>query len=245
MTAVYLVPGLPGSGRHELVANLIEDGLPEPRAVTIYHAADDAGPPHPDQNIACVPFALRGGQFVIEPKDEPAAEPKDVFFITDGRQSVIDQIEAFTTWLGARGWELARILLVVDCALAAQHPEVAEWHEACVHFADCVLLNRRNAATHVWAQQFQKKFSDARYPCVFVPVKKDRVDNALLVLYPEARRLTLAFDDIDPVYELDLDEENLPEDPFTLENKLDPYFERLPSGHRRKPVPDVSAYLAK
>jgi hypothetical protein len=71
------------------------------------------------------------------------------------------------------------------------------------------------------------------------------VDNALLVLCPEARRLTLAFDNIDPVYNLDLDEENLPEEPFTLENKLDPYFERLPSGHRCKPVPNVTEFLTK
>ncbi len=245
MTAVYLILGLPGAGRHELVANLVEDGLEEPRAAAVFYATDDPAPPGLKQNSTLVSYAFRDGRFVIEAKDEPAEELKEVFFITDGRQLVIDQIEAFPAWLQGRGWELARILLVVDCALAAQHPEVAEWHEACVHFADCVLLNRRNAATHTWAQQFQKKFADARYPCVFVPVKQGRVDNALLVLYPEARRLSLAFDSIDPVYELDLDEENLPEEPFTLENKLDPYFERLPSGQRRKAVPDVTAYLTR
>jgi hypothetical protein len=114
-----------------------------------------------------------------------------------------------------------------------------------MHFADCVLLNRRDAACHVWAQNFQKKFSELCYPCMFVSVKKGRVPNPLLVLFPEARRLTLVFDDIDPVDQLDLDEENLPEEPFTLENKPDPYFERLLSGHRVKPVPDVTKYLAK
>ena len=69
------------------------------------------------------------------------------------------------------------------------------------------------------------------------------MDNAPLLLFPEARRLSLIFEDIDPVDQLELDEENLPEEPFTLENKPDPYFERNLGGQRRKPVPEVSAFL--
>jgi hypothetical protein len=247
MSVVYLVLGLPGSGRDEVVFNLIESGIGDGQPVTVYHAAGEAtdGGMAAHPSITRVPYTFKKDHFVIAPKTEPAEEPEAAFFLTDGRASVIDQIEAFPAWLATRGWELARILLVVDCALAAAHPKVVEWHEACVHFSDCVLLNRRNAACHVWAQNFQKKFAEARYPCVFVPVKQGRVPNALLVLFPEARRLTLVFDNIDPVDELDLDEENLPEEPFTLENKVDPYFERLLSGHRVKPVPDVSAFLAK
>ncbi len=247
MAVVYLVLGLPGSGRDEVVFNLVEGGLGDGQPVTVYHAAGEAtdGGLGTRPNITRVPFTFDKDHFTTAPEAEPAEEPEAAFFLTDGRASVIDQIEAFPAWLQARGWELARILLVVDCALAAAHPVVTEWHAACVHFADCVLLNRRNAASHEWARDFQKKFAEARYPCVFVLVKQGRVPNPLVVLFPEARRMTLVFDDIDPVDELELDEENLPEEPFTLENKVDPYFERLLSGHRVKPVPDVTAYLAK
>jgi hypothetical protein len=247
MPAVYLVLGLPGSGRDEVVFNLIEGGMGDGQPVTVYHAAGEVadGGLSKRPSVAQVPFTFDKDHFTVVPGTEPKAEPEAAFFLTDGRASVIDQIEAFPAWLQAHGWELARILLVVDCALAAAHPMVTEWHAACVHFADCVLLNRRDAACHDWARDFQKKFAEARYPCVFVSVKHGRVANSLTVLFPEARRMTLVFDDIDPVDQLDLDEENLPEEPFTLENKLDPYFERLLSGHRVKPVPDVTAYLAK
>jgi len=245
MSVVYLVLGLPTAGRDEVVFNLIEGGIGENQPVTLYHAAGEPaeGGLAKLPQLTRVPFTFNKDHFTIEAPSEPEAEPEAAFFLTDGRANVIDQIEAFPAWLNSRGWELARILLVVDCALAAAHPPVVEWHEACIHFSDCVLLNRRDAANHVWARLFQKKFAEARYPCVFVLVKHGRVPNPLLVLYPEARRLTLVFDDIDPVDELDLDEENLPDEPFTLENKVDPYFERLLSGHRCKPVPDVTKFL--
>jgi hypothetical protein len=253
MTPVYLVLGLPGSGRHEIVANLIEGGLADSPAISVYEATgeaalagDEAKPQLAElPKVTIVPYALAGDHFVIAPENEPEEEPDAVFFFANGRASVIDQLEAFPPWLKSRGWELARILLVVDCTLAATHPKVTEWHEVCVHFADCVLLNRRTVLTQTWVQQFQKKFSAARYPCLFIPVKQGRVDNPQLVLYPEARRMTLVFDDIDPIDQLDLDEENLPEEPFNLENKPDPYFERLPSGHRCKVVPDVTEFLPK
>ena len=55
----------------------------------------------------------------------------------------------------------------------------------------------------------------------------------------------MIFDDFDPIDELDLDEENLPEEPFSLERKPDPYMLRLNNGMRAKPLPDVSEYAAK
>lgn len=242
MTAVYLVLGLPGAGRSEIVANLIADGL-EPHAVTIYHAEDEAPVPAASPDITLVPFTFGHGVFTLGPEGEPEEDPKEAFFLTDGRKNIIDQLEAFPAWVTSRGWEMARVILVVDCALAMRHEEVVLWHEACIHFADCVLLTNRTAETHLWATQFQKKFHELRYPCQFFPVKKGHVDLPLVVLFPEARRLTMIFDEFDAVDDLELDEENLPDEPFSIERKPDPYFVRLNNGQREKHVPEVAKYL--
>ena len=52
----------------------------------------------------------------------------------------------------------------------------------------------------------------------------------------------MLFDEYDPVDELDLDEDNLPDEPFSLERKPDPYLERLQNGLRKNPVRDVSEF---
>ena len=50
----------------------------------------------------------------------------------------------------------------------------------------------------------------------------------------------MLFEDFDPVDDLDIDEDNLPEEPFSLERKPDPYLEKLQNGLRKKPIPDLS-----
>ena len=50
----------------------------------------------------------------------------------------------------------------------------------------------------------------------------------------------MLFDDIDPIDELDIDGDNIPDEPFDLQRKPDPYLQRAANGMRLKPVPDVS-----
>ena len=244
MPAVYFILGLPGSGRPEVVRHLIEDGLPEGAAVTVYHAAGDEAP----TALAGKPgttlrrYAWAEGKMAVRDDQAGVGEPETVFILADGRASPIDQLEALPAWLAERGWKLTRILLVVHCGLAAAHPEVEEWHAACGHFADGILLNRREGLPNAWVQEFRRKFTEQCHPGLFAFVKNGRVDNALLLLFPEPRRLSLVFDELDPLDDLD-PKEDLPEDVLTLENKPDPYFERSPSGQRRKSVPEVIRYL--
>ena len=61
----------------------------------------------------------------------------------------------------------------------------------------------------------------------------------------EARRISMIFDDYDAVDELDIDAENLPEEPFSLERKPDPYLARLQSGMRENPVENPAEYAMK
>src|ERR1700679_569116 len=136
MPAVYLVLGLPGAGRPEIVLNLIEGGLDEAQPVTVYLAEGDeppavTAPLAARTGVTVRPYAWVEGRGFVEsanPARNEAAEGEDgvVFFLADGRASPIDQLEAFPAWLAERGWKLTRILLVVDCTLAAAHPEVSD-----------------------------------------------------------------------------------------------------------------------
>jgi hypothetical protein len=248
MPAVYLILGLPGAGRHEIVLNLIEGGLDEAQPVTVYLAEGDeppavTAPLTARTGVTARPYAWVEDRGFVEPASATEGEADVVFFLADGRASPIDQLEAFPAWLAERGRKLTRILLVVDCTLAAAHPEVSEWHEACAHFADCVLLNRREGVPNAWISAFRRKFAAGFFPCLITLVKQGRVENAPLVLFPEPRRLSLVFDELDPLEDIDEDDEELPDDLLTMENKPDPYFERSPSGQRRRLVPNVRKFL--
>jgi hypothetical protein len=237
--------GLPGAGRGEVLLDLIEGGLPGARVV-VYHADGDEAPGAGLANLPGVtlkPYAWEAGRVVMTEKTATEADAEAVFFLTDGRASPIDQLEAFPALLAEQGWKLTRILLVVHCALAAAHPEVAQWHEACGHFADCLLLNRREGVPNAWISEFRRKFAEECHPGLMAWVKQGRVENAPLLLFPEPRRLSLVFDELDPLEDVDAEDDDLPEDLLTLENKPDPYFERSPSGQRRKAVPDVTKFL--
>jgi hypothetical protein len=60
----------------------------------------------------------------------------------------------------------------------------------------------------------------------------------------EPRRASLALDDLDAVDEMEFDEDNLPDEPFDLVRKADPYFARDASGRREILVPDIGPALA-
>ncbi len=116
-----------------------------------------------------------------------------------------------------------------------------------------VLLNKRTDNTDKWIKTFRDHFHKHCYPCEFQLVKKGKVENPAKALDDRTRRLTLIFDDIEDTaatpkifedsagnWELE-DEEN--EEEFDHEIRPDPYFKRLPSGLRAKPIPDIAQYL--
>jgi len=242
---VYLVLGAAGSGRREVLADLVE-GLTadEPAAVLLSDAEA------PDEFDARLPGLARWSwrdPFIVAALPAGA---RRVFFVTDGRVGPIDQIEAFKPWLAAQGGELARVLCVVHCRLAEQHPPLLAWFEACVHFSDIVLLNRREGVANKWLSEFRAHFAKQFYPCLFEPVKSGRVANPALVLEPQARRLSHLFDDDQEwVFtdgdgdEIDEQEESDDEDEVTAAPAVDPYLVRDAAGRRVKKVPDLAKYL--
>lgn len=246
---VYLILGAAGSGRREVLADLVEAGLTEADHPVVLLAEGEAA----DDFDARLPLGPRwnwaGGE-------EPLAAvvPDDathVFFVTDGRRNPVDQIEAFKNWLSAHGRTLARAFCVVNCQLGAKQPSLLAWYDACIHFADVVFLNRREGVENKWLSDFLTHFKKQYIPALFEPVKAGRVHNPAAILEPEARRISHLFDEeqdwiftnadgdvIDEEEETEDDDEEIEAAPA-----VDPYLERRIGGRRVKEIPDIARFL--
>ena len=126
---IYLILGAAGSGRREVVADLIEGGLDGAAGVRSLLAADEPADPADARLGAVARWTWTAGR--IESPDLAGAAT--VFFFADGRRNPVDQVEAFHAWLEGAGADLARILCVVHCGLAAKHPPLLAWFDACSH----------------------------------------------------------------------------------------------------------------
>jgi len=237
---VYLILGATGSGRREIVADLIDGGLAAvDHAFTLLPASERAG--KADDRLG----ALARWAWNEDRIDSPdLAGATHVFFFTDGHRNPVDQVEAFQAWLAASGGKLARILCIIHCGLVAQHKELLAWHDACVHFADVVLLNRREGLPNKWMSDFQARYAAQFLPCLFELVKAGRVKNPVLILEPQARRMSHVFDE-EPAWEAtDSGGEEADEEETEAPPEEDPYLQRRAGGRRVKEIPDVTKYLA-
>lgn len=236
---MYLVLGAAGSGRREVLVDLIADGLGESDVPAVLLAAGE-GPSSADKELP------RVSRWTLLPEAGVDAEfpagATHVFAVVDGRVNPIDQIEALKGWIEGSGAELGRVLCVVDCQLAEKNPKLFAWYEACIHFTDIVLLNRREGVPNKWIGDFTAKFAGKFYPCLFEFVKEGRVKNPALVLAPVARRMSHFFDEQE--WFADEDEEEQ-EDGEEVEMKPveDPYLERRNGGRRIHEIPNIADYL--
>ncbi len=245
-TLVYLVLGAAGSGRREVLADLIEGGLAEGETAAVLLAAGEA----PDAVDARLPGLARWSWQDETIAGRLPAGPAAVFFVSDGRRNPVEQIEVFKPWLEAQGGELARVLCIVDCQRAEKNPPLLAWYEACVHFADVVLLNRRDGVENKWLSDFQTHFKKQFLPCLFELVKAGRLKNPALVLVPEARRMSHYFDaEQDWIFTdaegdvIDEDEETEGDEEIEATPEEDPYFARDAAGRRVKKLPDIAKFL--
>ena len=243
---VYFILGAAGSGRREIVADLIEGGLTEGDRAAVLLSDAEA----PDAFDAKLPGLARWTWTGESIDGAMPAEATHVFFVTDGRRNPVDQLEAAQAWLAAQGGELARILCVVNCQLAEKHPALLPWFEACVHFSDVVLLTRREGVGNKWLSDFRAHFDDQFCPCLFELVKKGRVQNPPLVLDPLARRMSHAFDaEQDWIFtdaegeELEEDEESEGDEEVEVTAAVEPYFVRDAAQRREKKIPDIAKFL--
>jgi hypothetical protein len=265
---VYIVLGAAGSGRRQVLCDLIDGGLEEADHAVALISYDEVA----DEHDAKLPNVARWAwhEGVINATIPPGTT--HLFFLTDGRRNPVDQLEALQKWLKVVQAELGRVITVVNCQLAEKNPPLMAWYEACIHFSDVALLNKREGVANKWMSDFQLRFKELCYPCLFEMVKAGRVKNPLVILDPQARRMSHIFD-IDEWTGIDLEGvefgtegEDEPEEDAETPAKADagkkkghpnqspdddddwmpesePYFETLPNGRRAKEIPDISKYL--
>ncbi len=259
---VYVILGAPGSGRREVLADLIADGLdPAEERAHVYLPAGEAAREE-DGKIGAAGVARMAwnAELQLLVADAPPAEATHIFIMLDGRVDPVDQLEALKPWLAAHSLPVARILTVVHCQLAEKHPGLLPWFDACIHFSDVALLNRREGVANKWLSDFRRRYDDQYMPCVFEFVKGGRVKNPPAILDPVARRMSQFFDPTDwdgidlegvEIGESD-DEEGENTRPLD-KNQLDPddqppvepWLERDAAGRRKQPVPDIRKYLGE
>ncbi len=243
---VYLILGTPGSGRRAVVADLIEDGLVETDRAAVMVSENETAEPIASKLPRVETWRWTGETI----EGTLPADVTHVFFVTDGRANPVNQLEVFKAWVEAQDGEVARVLCVVDCRLASQHAGLLAWYDACVHFSDVVLLNRREGVENKWLSDFQTHFKKQYIPALFEFVKADKVKNPGLVLDPQARRMSHVFDEEqDWIFtdaegdEIDEDEETEGDEEVEAKPEEDPYFARLNGGRRVKEIPDVAKFL--
>ncbi len=234
---MYLVLGAAGSGRREVLADLIDGGLSEGDRPAVLVSEGEAADPS-DARLANVSRWRQPPGAGIE-ADLPA-DATHVFIVMDGRRNPVDQLEAFRDWLSGMSAELALVLCVVDCQLAEKNPKLFGWFEACIYFSDVVLLNRRDGVPNKWLGDFREKFEGKFYPCLFDNVKAGRVKNPALVLAPVARRMSHVFDEQEWIADEDEEDED---DEVEMKPEEDPYFERRNGGRRVHEIPNIADYL--
>lgn len=252
---VYLILGAAGSGRREVLADLIDGGLNESDRSVVLLAASETACEH-DAKLGTVERWTWSDGVISASDDVMADGVTHVFVVTDGRSNPVDQIEAFKLWIDANGGELGRVLCVVNCQFAEKHKPLIAWYEACIHFSDIVLLARREGVANKWLSDFQNRFKDQFFPCLFEFVKGGRVKNPALILDPQPRRMSHYFDEPEWLVEgVDVEDDiemgegdgdepgEVEEEEVEVTQAEDPYMERRAGGQRVKVIPDVAKFF--
>ena len=213
---LYLVLGAPDSGRRAIVQDLIDGGLTDKESA-LTNTNEES---HDMKGFTS--WHWENDTFQI-PEETNESQATHQFLIFSPYLDLAEQIEASLDLLDAdEGITLARILFVVHCGLLEKiSPRLQEWHDACAHFADIALLNRREGVNRKLIEEFKVRYESMRMPFLVENVRKDRIANPAIILDLTPRRISQVFD-----LEEDLDSD-----------LTDPYLERLPTGERAKTIP--------
>ncbi|MEO0509214.1 MAG: GTP-binding protein [Verrucomicrobiota bacterium] len=238
---VYLIYGIPDSGRREIIFDLIEGGI-DPGEQVLYFRPNAETVSSYDEQIEALENVSVVGWDLFDCKvrhGKITAAPDKIIFMAPGTADPADVAEALKAWSEHNTCQTARIITIVHCSFLRASEKALPWFDACIHFSDMVLLNRREAGDNKWTKNFEERYHKDRYPCRFEPLKKGRTSNPAAVLEPEARRLSLYFDELIPIEEDEFEDEEQPED-----IRPDRYIERNESGQRMQPVVNITRFLS-
>lgn len=231
MKDLCLVIGSAGSSRTDVAHDLARYAWPEGETIRVITHGDVADAGH---------WSMTGGAVALPaPGDERAC-----ILVTDGRASQVDQLEKLIAAAPAAGWRIVRIISTIDLPLLHRHDALGIWYKACLHFSDAAVLVGRAAVPNAWLSKFLEEVRTDSMPCLVVQLPKDGgLPNPAELIEGDPRRMSLVLDDIDAADELEFDEDNLPDEPFDLVRKTDPYFERDMHGRRVIGLPDITQAL--
>jgi hypothetical protein len=255
MIQAYVFAGASGSGRRAVMADLAATGLATgaiegPLGILL-------PPGEPEQDFPGATVLAWGGLVEGAALPELSGDLKTLFILLDGRADPVDQFESLARLLASNPQvQLARLLTVASCRFYSENPALQPWLDACVRFSDVVLLSSREGVPNKWISDLTTRFHKECYPCLFAFVKDGKVANPAEVLYPEPRRMSLAYDFAEEVpaaveeteYEI-VDETEDEEEGAVLEEDeeeappAEPYFERDAAGRRKLRLPDVRDFL--
>ncbi|MGF1448450.1 MAG: hypothetical protein ACFB20_03435 [Opitutales bacterium] len=252
----YLVLGARFSGRRALLADMIDGGGFANASTLVLLSPLERADASPLEQVGAHldTFNLEAtGAHSAPQLQVPAFEPsiRAVFLLTDGALDPVDQAEAVRDWLRKQDLELTRVLTVIHGGLLSAHPELQRWYDACIHFSDVLILNRREGLPQRFLGDIKLRLRKQALPCLFELARRDSLENPPRVLEPQARRLSLIFDaaddDADAAHSHDDDDafdDDAPEDAAdACEEDTDPWLRRQSNGQREQRLPDITAYL--
>ena len=233
---VYFIYGIPDSGRREILFDLIESGIDHDEPVLYFRPEEEPSNPFDEQmealkNVNIISWKLVGTTIQHGPIK---AAPRKIIFLAPGTCDPADAAEALKQWTDGNQCQIARIITVVHCAFLSQNKKAFPWFDACIHFSDVVLLSRRENVSNKWVNDFEEEYRKQYFPARFLLVRKGRVANPFEVLEPEARRMSLYFDELVPIEDDEFEDDETPED-----IQPDKYIKRLENGQRDRRIPDI------
>ncbi|MGB0743311.1 MAG: GTP-binding protein [Opitutales bacterium] len=238
---VYLIYGIPDSERRSVLFDLFESGLSPEQQLLYFRPKDEKVSPYDEQietleNVSTVEWELKDCKVK---HGRITAAPEKVFFLAPGNSDPADVAEALKEWTTHNNCELGRIVTILNCSFLQAQEKSRRWFDACIHFSDIVLLARRESVDNKWVKDFETHYRKQCYPCLFEIVSKGKTKNPATILEPEARRMSLFFDELIPIAEDEFEDGERPED-----TKPDRYIERNESGQRIQRIPDIAELLA-
>lgn len=234
---LYLVLGAAGSDRRAVLADLIDGGLfGGARAAVLLCATEQ---PDAAGDALLAKSGAEIGTWTWEKPEIHATVPENVthlFLVADGRMNPVDFIEAAREWLAAQPVRFARVLTTLHARLAHDRPELALWFEACLHYADAVLMTKHDGIEAKWITAFEKRYRDQYFPFLFEVVRKGQTKNPAAFLEPEARRVAQVFEE-----QTELADET-DEEVEAAKAENDRFFLRKPGGSRVVEVPSIAPF---